>query len=120
MKPLIPSIEVDLLSAKYIAHPLCKYPTVELSINGKTGYLFEVDRNDLEAGFVPVQDIYGKVNWRKTLPKVDVPDDIADKYKIPKVLEGVSTDPRIVKIAQDFWDAINGEGFFGNTIVFPN
>lgn len=111
---------LNLESAKYIRHPKNNYPAVELIIDGKKGYLIELDYNDLDAGIVGITDIFDKVDWSEILPVVHLPEETAAKYGIPSEIKGVTTDSRVLLIAKNFWRDTNTEGAFTvGTVKFP-
>ena len=117
---MLPRLTLNLEQAKYIRHPNYRLPAVELIINGRKGYLIEVDYNTLKAGYVEIIDIFGKIEWREILPKIDVSKEDVKKYGLPATMSGITTDPRIVAIAKKFWTAINTtDGFVEGTCVYP-
>ena len=117
---MLPIHTLDLQYAKYIRHPKYRLPAVELTINGKNGYLIEVDYSTLQAGFVGIIDIFDRIDWRTILPKIKVPKVDVAKYGLPSTISGATTDPRIVAIARKFWDDINTtNGFVEGSRVYP-
>ena len=116
---MLPIHNLDLESAKYIRHPQYKLAAVELTINGKKGYLIQVEYPALQAGYVGIIDIFGKTDWSSILPETKVPKEDVKKYGLPSTLSGVTTDPRIVAIAKQFWDDINTpDGFVEGSLVY--
>ena len=117
---MLPVHKLHLESARYIRHPDNAYPAVELTIGGKKAYLIEVMRPYLVAGFAEIIDIYDHTRWYDILPKIKVSPEDMKKHGLPKTLLGVTTGPRIVAIAKQFWDDINTpHGFQEGKRVFP-
>ena len=110
---------LSLEYAKYVNHPQTNMPVVELSIDGHIGYLFDVDINKVNAGFVELHDSFdGEPYWNEHLQKIRLSDAVAKKYGFPSILEGCTTDPAVIRIARQYWDDSNNDRFRPGTILF--
>ncbi|MDR3144252.1 MAG: hypothetical protein LBT64_01995 [Puniceicoccales bacterium] len=95
------------------------FTALDLEIDGKHMHLFELNRSHIRDGFIPVP-VHSKTDWKSILPEVVLDERIAKKHGFrTNRLKGVINDPRIVKLAGEFWEAVNSGGFVADKKVYP-
>jgi len=100
--------------AEYIT--IKEHPYLSLTIDGKEALIGDFKKSLLDKGVVPLRSRILEVNWSLLLPKIT----LVQRSDPPLILEGFTKDPVIIKLAQDYWNAINGDGFVNGPIPIPD
>lgn len=108
---------MKITKAKYIIND--GYPALVLVIDGKEALIGDFKKDLLDMGYVPLGSRELDVDWEETLPKIKLPK------KSPygdMVLKGFTNDHIILKLAHDFYNAVNhleGKKFIPGDISIP-
>ena len=100
---------LDLQSAEYVLDQ--GHPELRLVIDGKSALVVEPNRSLLEAGFVYLVSFRAGERWEELLPPITLPV-IPGLFDEPMTVEGVTDDPRIVRLVRDFVEALDQPGAF--------
>lgn len=109
---------LQIKKAEYIFNQ--NHPALILTIDGKEALIADFKKPILDRGFVPLGSRDVEVEWRNILPEVTLPADNNNETEI--TLRGFTNDPVIIKLARDFYDAINhlnGKTFTIGEIAIP-
>jgi hypothetical protein len=103
---------LNLQSAYWREIGNCRYPALELEIDGKLVHIYDPSIVDIEHGFVRVMDIKEVPDLESVIPGVELEEDFAKSCGYDVNLKMATNDPKIVALARDFWNAINTRGAF--------
>jgi hypothetical protein len=103
---------LDLQSAHWRRVRDTGYPILELKINGYYAYVFEPDRREIDNDFIHLTNFGSGPELKVILPEIVLDERVAKATGLDTRVKSATNDPRIVKLAKDFWYAVNTFGVF--------
>lgn len=116
---------MQIQSAKYL-YGNQDIPVLEIELldnEGQSGIaqIWEPKPTLLEEGFVFLHKVPGGTDWEHVLPPLDLPQNASTGRRAIQ-LKGFTNDSTIIKLARDYFDAINnrnGKHFEEGTVDVP-